>query len=56
MTHKIADECVGCGSCTSVCPQEAIVPNGDKYKILPDKCIDCGSCVSVCPVEAISKA
>jgi electron transfer flavoprotein alpha subunit len=55
MSHKISDDCVGCSACVSSCPQEAIVANGDKYKILKDKCIDCGNCVSVCPVGAISK-
>ncbi|MFH1714616.1 MAG: 4Fe-4S binding protein [Elusimicrobiota bacterium] len=55
MAHQIKDECVGCGSCTKICTQRAIVSNGDKYKIDAEKCVDCGDCVAICPVEAIKE-
>ena len=54
MAHKISDVCVGCGSCVSDCPSEAISEKGGQYHIDPDKCTDCGACVSSCPTEAIS--
>ncbi|MDR0485102.1 MAG: 4Fe-4S binding protein [Elusimicrobiota bacterium] len=49
-----AGVCVGCGSCAGACPVEAIVQDGDKYKVTADKCVDCGACESACPVSAIS--
>jgi ferredoxin len=55
MTHKITDECIGCGSCEPECAAQAISQDGDKYKINPSKCTDCGACVNVCPVNAVVK-
>lgn len=48
------NKCIGCGSCISVCPVEAISFGEDgKAQINPEICIRCGSCQAVCPVEAI---
>ncbi len=55
MSYKITDECVGCGTCVSECPPNAIVEKEDKYEILPDKCDDCAKCVEACPVESITQ-
>lgn len=55
MAYVIDKEvCIGCGACVSQCAQNAIVQDGDKYRILKDKCTDCGACVDVCPAQAIS--
>jgi Fe-S-cluster-containing hydrogenase component 2 len=47
--------CIGCGSCSGVCPVDAIsFDENGKSQIDQKKCIHCGSCESVCPTNAIS--
>ena len=46
--------CIGCGTCVSICPVEAISFGEDgKAQIDKTKCIRCGDCQASCPVEAI---
>ena len=47
------EKCTGCGTCTEICPVEAITVN-DKAKVDEETCVDCGTCVEECPEEAIS--
>ncbi|MFT0899326.1 DUF362 domain-containing protein [Candidatus Methanoprimaticola sp. MG2] len=47
-----ASECVACGACSDVCPQDAILIE-DVAVILGDKCVDCGACIDECPACAI---
>ena len=49
------EECVSCGICASVCPEEAITVN-DIAVIDPLKCTGCGLCADECPSAAISLA
>ncbi len=53
MQFKVTTEkCTGCGTCTEVCPSEAIwIENGKATITL--ECIDCGACPRVCPEGAI---
>jgi ferredoxin len=55
MPRKIdADECIMCGACAEVCPEDAISEGEESYVIDPEKCTDCATCEDECPVEAIS--
>jgi len=58
VTYEILeDKCVGCGTCASKCPANAIVKSEHtkKYRIDQSKCIKCGTCFTICPVNAIVK-
>ena len=44
-----ASKCIGCGSCTKVCPAGAHGGNGFER----DKCIRCGACAGACPTGAL---
>jgi formate hydrogenlyase subunit 6/NADH:ubiquinone oxidoreductase subunit I len=57
--------CVGCGTCVSVCPKNALSqPNAPKLRIKteemipelldPLKCSYCGTCAYMCPFSAIT--
>lgn len=50
------DMCCGCGVCSLVCKNDAIVETIDengfkKYSIDAIKCVNCRSCSAVCPIE-----
>lgn len=49
----ITDQCIGCGKCTKTCSYDAIVKDGNKYKINGRRCDECGNCVVNCPVGAV---
>ncbi|RLF96433.1 ferredoxin [Thermococci archaeon] len=53
MSLKIdLEECVRCGTCSGVCPQNAIILT--EFEVLvTEKCNDCGICEKVCPLGAI---
>ena len=52
--YRIADSCIGCGTCLKNCPQRCI-EEGTPYRIQPEHCLHCGSCFENCPVSAIEK-
>lgn len=45
--------CVGCSTCTKVCPTGAITIEGDKFIIDLRKCMFCGNCAYYCPKGSI---
>jgi len=46
------DRCLSCGDCLAVCPQGAIVRDGEATHTLPSLCRACGTCAEACPSEA----
>jgi NAD-dependent dihydropyrimidine dehydrogenase PreA subunit len=47
-------ECIGCGACTDVCPQEIHYLENSVCKVSDNsKCQRCGDCKDVCPMDAI---
>jgi ferredoxin len=59
VTLRITDDCIVCGACDYVCPNDAITTDTKLYTIDPVKCTECvGShdkpqCIEACPVDCI---
>ena len=51
--YYITDACIGCGSCTAVCPQNCIDTDIIPHIIRQEHCLHCGNCFSVCPAGAV---
>ena len=57
MAFQITSACVGCHACRLVCPQLAVVRNGEKMMIAAHRCSECSGeyaepqCASICPIE-----
>lgn len=55
MVIKISDECIGCGSCVSICPEVFEMKNA-KAKVKSQKDLPCvDEAIESCPVNAIKK-
>ena len=50
--YYIGNECLGCGACLDVCPCNAIIDEGEKFRIDRELCNGCGNCAQACPVRA----
>ena len=49
-------ECVDCGACISICPQEVFSRDEDfKLRMAGEKCVLCGRCIDICPHRALSR-
>jgi len=45
-------KCIGCGTCVTFCPQNAIRMNNSKPVTDRTRCTGCLKCVEICPTEA----
>lgn len=58
MAFKITSDCIACGACQAVCPNNAISEGQGIYIIDPNLCSECRpvhrvqQCAQVCPVGA----
>ncbi len=49
------EQCIGCGTCTEVCPFNVYKIVSGKAKIVNiNACVECGACAASCPVDAIT--
>jgi len=59
MALRITGQCINCDVCEPECPNGAISPGPEHYRIDPDHCTECighfpvPQCLEVCPVECI---
>lgn len=53
--YMIMENCIGCGSCLSVCPQNCIDISSIPAVIHQENCLHCGNCMTACPVNAVEK-
>ncbi|MDK2990256.1 MAG: L-aspartate semialdehyde sulfurtransferase ferredoxin [Methanoculleus sp.] len=50
------EECVDCGACISVCPQEVFSFDEEwRLRVKSERCVLCGKCIQACPHGALSQ-
>ncbi|MDP2628586.1 MAG: ferredoxin [Nanoarchaeota archaeon] len=56
MVEVDKDKCIGCGTCTSICPDVFEMDNDMKAKVRTQKKCPCiKDAINSCPTEAISQ-
>ena len=56
VSYIISSDCMDCGVCEFMCPQDAIYEAKNQFVIRKERCNDCGTCIPYCPARAISSA
>ena len=54
--YYITENCIGCGSCQTACPQECILSEKIPFQIEQEHCLHCGNCLAACPAGAVRKS
>ena len=54
--YSVTDACIGCGTCTKVCPRGCIHLEDQRPVYDYSKCINCMACAQACPKVAIKLA
>ena len=53
--YFINKDCIGCETCSAVCPQQCIDFSNIPAVINQKNCLHCGNCIEACPVDAVIK-
>lgn len=53
--YFINNDCIGCETCSAVCPQQCIDFSNIPTVINQKNCLHCGNCIEACPVDAVIK-
>lgn len=53
MAYIISTDCMDCGVCEYMCPQQANFEAKKQFVIRKNRCDDCGMCLPYCPARAI---
>lgn len=53
--YFVTNNCIGCGSCLLICPQNCIDIADKKAIIHQRNCLHCGNCAEICPAHAIER-
>ncbi len=54
-SYTITEQCISCGACQKVCPQDCIEMKEKIAKINQSNCLHCGNCYEVCPCKAVRR-
>lgn len=50
---QINKTCISCDACRLICPEKAILTDGEEFVIDTWSCSQCGICVELCPEDSI---
>lgn len=53
--YYVNEQCILCGTCYAVCPEQCIDTAKNPVVIDQSRCVHCGTCFENCPVHAIIK-
>jgi pyruvate formate lyase activating enzyme len=53
--HWILNRCIGCGTCSDVCPEGALSRSAAGLEFDREACTGCGECAAECPAAAIEQ-
>lgn len=53
MIEVHAEKCDTCGTCSAICPVDAIIVSDGSITIEQTICIKCAMCEKICPVGAL---